>query len=79
MANTYIEYLQEEFKRAKQEFEKAKRETADELGGMNHFTAVDFGAAYASRIDRVTVAATKLRTIADVMQTYEYFQKEGSV
>lgn len=79
MANAYIEYLQEEFERAKQEFEKAKREAADELGGMNHFTAVDFGAAYASHIDKVTVAATKLKTLADAIQAYEYFEKENAL
>lgn len=79
MANTYIEYLREEFKKASDEFAQAKNEAINDLNRMTHFTAVDFGAAYATHIDKVTVAATKLKTIADSIAAYEYYQKEGTL
>lgn len=78
MANTYIEYLRDEFEIAKSDFEKAKREATDDLKQMTFYAAVDRGAAYDSRIDRVTIAATKLKTLADNIQAYEYFQKEAT-
>ncbi len=76
MAQNYGEYLSEEFDRACKEFEKAKQEAAAEILSMTHFTATDFGAAYASHIDKITVAAMKVRTLAECGDTYKYFQKE---
>lgn len=75
MAQNFKEYLSEEFDKAVKEFEKAKQEAASEILSMTHFTAVDFGAAYASHIDKVTAAAAKLRTIAEFGNTYDYFEK----
>lgn len=75
MAQNFKEYLREEFDRAVKEFEKAKEEAAAEILSMTHFTAVDFGAAYASHIDKVTAAAAKLRAIAEFSNTYDYFEK----
>jgi len=40
---------------------------------MNHFTAQDFGAAYASHIDKVTAAAAKIKAIAEALEAYKYF------
>ncbi len=73
----YLEYLESEFKKSVEEFEKVKKEVAEEILTMNHFTAQDFGAAYASHIDKVTVAATKVRTLADSLNAYKYFANKN--
>lgn len=74
VAHNYREYLNEEFEKAQSEFEKAKQDAAAEIMRMSHFSATDFGAAYASHIDKVTASAAKLRTIAECLNTFDYFQ-----
>ena len=75
MKKEYLEYLENELKKSVEAFEEAKKQAADAILNMNHFMAQDFGAAYASHIDKVTVAATQIKTIAEVLNAYKYFNK----
>lgn len=76
MKKEYLEYLENELKKSVEAFEEAKKQAADEILNMNHFTAQDFGAAYASHIDKVTVAAAKIKTIAEALEAYKYFSEK---
>jgi len=73
MKKEYLEYLENELKKSVEAFEEAKKQAADEILKMNHFTAQDFGAAYASHIDKVTAAAAKIKAIAEALEAYKYF------
>lgn len=75
MNNEYREYLEKELKEAQERFEKAKREAIEEIENMSFHMAQDFGAAYASHIDKVTAAAAKIKTIGEAIAAYDYFQK----
>lgn len=77
MPKNYNEYLKSELEKAISNFEETKKEAAREIETMTYFEATDFGAAYASRIDKVTEAAAKIRAIAEAINAYEYFEREG--
>ena len=72
----YQEYLESELSKAKDNFESVKKEIAEKIIKMQYFTAVDFGAAYASHIDELTKAAAKLQTLGEVLQVYKYMKGE---
>lgn len=76
MKNEYLEYLENELKKAAEAFEEAKKQTAEEILNMNYFTAQDFGAAYASHIDKVTAAAAKIKATAEALNAYKYFNEK---
>lgn len=75
MAKNYLEYLNEEYKKAEAEFNEAKAEAAEEIKNMSAFVAVDYGAGYASHIERITRAAAKMKAVAEARSAYEYFEK----
>lgn len=72
MERTYQQYLEEELAKAEKEFEEAKKSAAEEIFKMEWHTAVDYGAAYASKIDEVTKAAVKARTIGQMLHVYKW-------
>ena len=72
MERTYQQYLEEELKKAEKEFEDAKKEVAEEISEMDWRTAVDFGAAFASHIDKVTKAAVKVQTLGQMLHAYKW-------
>lgn len=76
MNNEYRVYLEEELKEAEKKFENAKKEAAEEIANMSFLMAEDFGAAYASHIDKVTSAAARIKTINEMIQVYDFFQKK---
>ena len=76
MTDTYREYLRDEFKKAKKNFKNAKAESIKSLEEMNMFRAEDYGAAYASHIDKVSVYAGKLHIIAEIIRAYEYYHSD---
>ena len=43
---------------------------------MTPFIAADYGAGYASRIEKITRAAASMRAIAEARSAYEYFLKK---
>ena len=70
------EYLERELQKAQEKFEETKKAAAKEIENMSVYMAEDFGAAYASHIDKVTAAAAKIRVIEDALHTYDYFQNK---
>ena len=76
MKQNYLEYLENEMRKSVEAFEEAKKQTAEEILNMNYFTAQDFGAAYASHIDKVTAAAAKIKVIAEALNAYQYLNEE---
>lgn len=74
MSKDYREYLEEELKRAQQKFEKAKMDSIKEIEEMNFLMAEDFGAAYASHIDKITAAAAKINALREAIQVFDYMQ-----
>lgn len=76
MAKNYLEYLNEEYEKAETEFNKAKAEVAEEIKNMTAFVAVDYGAGYASHIEKITNAAARMKAIAEARSAYEYFEKK---
>lgn len=76
MDKTYRAYLERQLQEARTEFEQAKAEAIRDLENMNQWNASDTGAAYSTRIDRVTAAGTKYRTIAEAIKAYDFFNKE---
>lgn len=74
MSKDYREYLEEELKKAQQEFEKAKMDSIKEIEKMSVFMAEDFGAAYTSHIDKITAAAARVKALGEAMQVFDYMQ-----
>ncbi|MCM1026069.1 MAG: hypothetical protein NC432_06515 [Roseburia sp.] len=73
MAKNYIECLNEEYEKAETAFNEAKAEAIREIENMTPFIAVDYGAGYASHIERITKAAASMKAIAEARSAYEYF------
>ena len=78
MFNDFQEYLEAELEEAVAEFEKAKAAVIDEVKAMNFRTAVDSGAAYASKIDRISLAAAKIQTLSNTLRAYKYDKSQES-
>ena len=68
----YLEYLNNEINKAQADFESAKMEAAREIEIMTAHIAVDYGAAYAARIDKITAAAARIKALAEAKRVYEY-------
>ena len=45
-----------------------------EIEEMNFLMAEDFGAAYASHIDKITAAAAKINALREAIQVFDYMQ-----
>lgn len=75
MKRGYLDHLVEEYNKAVDDFEKAKKEAADEIMRMTSLTANEMGAAYASRIERITNAAARIEVLRNTIGTYAYFDK----
>ncbi len=78
MAGNYSEYLAQEIDKAEAEFKQAKADVIREIEGMTAHGAVDYGAAYYSKIDRITNAAARLKALAEAKHVYDFFiEKEA--
>ena len=73
---TFKEDLQRKIDDATEKFEQAKKDAIKELETMNCRTAIDFGAAYATHIDNVTRYASRLVSLAEMMDAYNYYDKQ---
>lgn len=73
MLNSYAEYLGYEYKKAVKNFEDAKAEAVRSLEGMQSFMAEQYGAGYASHIDKISVHAAKVQALAEAIKAYEHF------
>ena len=70
----YVEELKAQIDRAEKNFNESKEEAIKTLEKLNVHTAVDFGAAYVTHIDKVTAAAAELRKIHELLRIAEYFK-----
>jgi hypothetical protein len=75
MQDKFISTIQKEIEDTKKEFEKAKQSAIKELQTMSIHMATDFGAAYATHIDKVTYQATKIKTLYETLDAYKYINK----
>ncbi len=73
MHNTYREQLQYEYDSTVEAFEKAKKEAMKELEQLDVYRAMDYGAGYATHIDKISVAAGKVTALASQIRAYDYF------
>lgn len=77
MEKTYKQHLEEELAKAEKEFEDAKKAAAEEISNMEWHVAVDYGAAYASHIEKVTKAAVKAQTIGQMLNEYKWYMEHS--
>lgn len=75
MKQDYLDHLIKEYNKAVDDFEKAKKEAADEIMRMTSIAANEMGAAYASRIERITNAAARIEALRDTIGTYAHFNR----
>ncbi len=76
MERNYVEYLNKEYEKAEADFNKAKAEAIREIENMTPFVAVDYGAGYASHIEKITTAAARMKAIAEARTAYNYFEEK---
>ena len=74
MDKNFREYLARQLKEAMKEFEEAKQSAIKDLEYMQYYHATDFGAAYFTKIDRVTEAGARVNQILQLMRAYDYFE-----
>lgn len=78
MKKTFIEELNERIKEAEGAYSEAKRDIIGTIGveGVRNIHVFsDYGAAYATNIDKLTIYATKIKTLYEVKNAYEYITK----
>lgn len=68
----FREYLEKQFTEAQEQFEQYKAEAIRDIQGMTTWNASDFGAAYFTHIDHITQAGTKVQTLAQMIQAYDF-------
>ena len=77
MDKNYREFLERQLKEAQQEFEAVKASAITDLQGMQPYYAQDWGgAAYFTKIDKVTAAGTKVQQWAQALKAYDYYTKQ---
>lgn len=77
MEKTYKQHLEEELSKAEKEFEDAKKAVAEEISNMDWHVAVNYGAAYASHVEKVTKAAVKAQTIGQMLNEYNWYMEHS--
>ena len=75
MDRNYKKYLERQFKEAQEQFEQYKEEAIRDIQGITTWNAADFGAAYFTHIDHITQAGTKVQTLAQIIQAYNYMEE----
>lgn len=76
MDKNYREYLERQFQEAQEQFELYKKEAIRDIEGMTAWNAADFGAVYFTHIDHITQTGQKVKTLAQAIQTYEFFNSK---
>lgn len=80
MKKTFLEALDNEIKKAEENYKAAKTETLSNFKSDNIYSEIhtftDFGAAYATHIDKITRYATEIKTLYQIKNMYEYYQAE---
>ena len=75
MNKNYKSYLEDRLKEAQQEFEAVKASAVRDLQDMDPYHAQDWGAAYYTKIDKITAAGTKVMQWHLALEAYEDFQR----
>lgn len=73
MDKNYLDYLENQFKEANTMFEEAKAKAIKDIENITAWNAADFGAAYYTKIDKITQAGERLITIANALRVYKYY------
>ena len=82
---TYKDYLDQEIVSACKAFEEAKAKAIEELENMTIWTATEYGAGYASHIDKITRFAAEVQKLSQAFRVFErieggkYTKIEGKV
>ena len=75
MNNDYKVYLETHLKEAQADFEAVKASAVRDLQDMDPYHAQDWGAAYYTKIDKITAAGTKVMQWHLALEAYEDFQR----
>jgi len=73
----FLESLDKEIVKAAKDFETAKADAIRELQAMDVFTAVNYGAGYATKIDAVTMHASRLYHLNQMYRRYKYMTENN--
>lgn len=76
MANTFKEELANKYQKAEADFQKAKEEAIRDIERMEAWQAAESGAAYISRIERVTAAAARVMELGQLIRAFQYYNPE---
>lgn len=76
MNDTFKDELAAKYNKAVEDFEKAKREAIADLEKMTAFQGLDYGAAYFTKIDKVTSAAARVCELGQVIRAFQYYNPE---
>lgn len=80
MEKSFFEALDNEIKKAEENYQEAKNQVLSNFKRDNIFSEVntftEFGAAYATHIEQVTRYATEIKTLYKLKRIYEYYQAE---
>lgn len=80
MAQNFKEDLADKYRKAEEGFQDAKKEAARAIENMEARVALEYGAAYASHIDKVTAAAARVMELGQVIRAFQFFNPdEGPV
>lgn len=74
MDKNFREYLGRQLNEALEEFKTAKQSAIKDLESMQYYQANDFGAAYYTRIDKVTKAGARVQELVNALRAYDYFE-----
>ena len=70
--DSYLVRLQKELEEAIAEFEEAKLKVIAEAQNITVHLATDFGGAYVTKVDRLTLAGTKVKLLSEQIRIYKY-------
>ncbi len=74
MYKNYRELLENKHKEAMEQFEQAKADAIKAIEDMTTYNAADFGAAYFTKIDKITQAGQKVLTLEYLIWNYDCYE-----
>lgn len=72
MNKDFRKVLEEELEKAQEEFRQAKAEAIKNIDSLDAVRAEDFGAGYVSHIDKISIAAAKVKEIGYLLGVYDH-------
>ena len=70
--DSYLLHLQKELEEAIAEFEEAKLKVIAEAQNITVHLATDFGGAYVTKVDGLTLAGAKVKLLSEQIRIYKY-------